>query len=440
MTEAILEFEDEEVVEDEEGLPIEQQRVYADKSDLSIFELLRRQNKGRINLQPDFQRFYVWGDGQIASRLIESILLEIPIPVIYLSEEEDGTYVVIDGQQRLTALSHFLNNDYALRGLEVLTDLNRKYFRDLPQNLQDKLENTTLRVIEIRKQSHPDVRFEIFNRLNSGAVKLNDQELRNSVYRGPYNNLLAELAADADFLSLLGLESHHYRMIDREMVLRFCAFQHSSHLNYKPSMKRFLNNDMRNFRFLDEQEKRKLTQAFRQAVKSSKTVFGARAFRRFKRGDQQNANGEWEEKRVNKALFDIIMYGFSRYPPSQVTPASDAIREELLWLMTRDEDFIQSITVTTDNKPHTEFRFNKWLASMDMLLGFPDSEPRAFSLKLKEDLWRNDPACQICGQRIHLLDDAEVDHIQHYWRGGKTIPSNARLTHRYCNRARGGRE
>lgn len=441
MSEVILEFEeDEEIEEGIEDLAPDQQRVYSDKADLSVYELYRRHRRGRINLQPDFQRFYVWGNGQIASRLVESILLEIPVPVIYLSEEEDGTYVVIDGQQRLTALFNFLDNEYGLRGLEVLTDLNRRRFQDLPDDLQDKLENSTLRVIQIRKQSHPDVRFEIFKRLNSGSVKLNDQELRNCVYRGAYNDLLTELANDADFQQLLGLKEPHNRMRDREMVLRFCAFQHSSHLNYKPSMKRFLNSDMRLYRQLNEVEQRNLTDAFRQAIRLSKTVFGKYAFRRFKPGGEGDVNGVWEERRVNKGLYDIVMYGFARYPAAQIVPAADAVREELIWLMTHDDDFIRAITVTTDNKPHTEIRFNKWLASLESVVGAPSRESRSFSLQLKEELWQQDPTCQICGQRIHLLDDAELDHIEHYWRGGKTIPENARLTHRYCNRARGGRD
>lgn len=432
--------EDEDIDEGLDDLAPDDQRVYSEKADLSIYELHRRHRRGRLKLQPDFQRYYVWGNGKIASSLVESILLEIPVPLIYLSEEDDGSYVVIDGQQRLTALFRFLDNEYALTGLEVLTELNRKRFKDLPADLQSALEDYLLRVVQIQNKSHPDVRFEIFRRLNSGSMKLNDQELRNCVYRGPYNDMLAELAADSDFLSLLGLDAPHYRMRDREMVLRFFAFQHSSHLNYKPSMKRFLNIDMQTHRNLDEAERRQLASSFQQAVKLSKTVFGDNAFRRYKIGDEQNVHGEWEERRVNKGLYDIVMYGFARYPAPQIVPSSDAIREELIWLMTHDYDFIRAITVTTDNKPHTEIRFSKWLTSLESILGVPSDTPRLFSLSFKEQLWKQDPTCRICGQRIHQLDDAEVDHIEHYWRGGKTIPENARLTHRYCNRARGGRD
>jgi 5-methylcytosine-specific restriction endonuclease McrA len=106
--------------------------------------------------------------------------------------------------------------------------------------------------------------------------------------------------------------------------------------------------------------------------------------------------------------------------------------------MTHDNDFIKSITVSTDKREHVNIHFKKWIDSLHEIVGFPRTEPRAYSLNYKKQLYDNNPTCQICGNKIQLLDDAEVDHIDFYWRGGKTIPSNARLVHRYCNRARGG--
>ena len=144
-----LEFEDLEEEQPTEILPKER-RVYSDKPDRSIFELYRQYQKGNLELRPEFQRLQVW-DNTKSSRLIESVLLEVPIPVIYLNENLDSKYSVIDGQQRLNAFIKFLENDLMLKGLTILTELNGKKFQDIPKNLQDKFENATIRIIEIRK-------------------------------------------------------------------------------------------------------------------------------------------------------------------------------------------------------------------------------------------------------------------------------------------------
>jgi hypothetical protein len=241
-----LEFEDQEEEQPIE-IPHKERRVYSDKADRSIFELYRQYQKGSLDLQPGFQRLQVW-DNSKSSRLIESVLLEVPIPVIYLSEESDGKYSVIDGQQRLNAFFKFLGNNLRLSGLTILVELNGKRFQDIPKNLQDKFENATIRIIEIRKESDPDVKFEIFERLNTGSVQLNAQELRNCIYRGRYNELLKELSGNKDFQFLLGLKEPHNRMQDRELILRFFAFYHNTYLKYTPPMKRFLNKEMEKYR------------------------------------------------------------------------------------------------------------------------------------------------------------------------------------------------
>lgn len=224
-----IEISEEEIIEpikEEEtplDLPQEKRRVYSDKNDRSIFELYRRYQRGDLNLDPEFQRNYVWDDKR-ASLLVESVLLEIPIPVIYLAEEIDGRFTIIDGQQRLRSFFRFINNEFKLKNLRVLSDYEGKLFKTLDKDNQIKVEDATLRTIEIRKETNPDVKFEIFERLNVGSVKLNDQELRNCIYRGKYNNLIKELSENKDFLSLLGLDEAQKRMQQREMVLHYLAF------------------------------------------------------------------------------------------------------------------------------------------------------------------------------------------------------------------------
>lgn len=431
----------EETIEEEQPIeiPPEKRRVYADKSDRSIYELFRKFQRGDLVLDPEFQRRYVW-DNKKASLLMESVLLEVPIPVIYLAEEQDGKFTVIDGQQRLRSFFRFLNNEFKLRGLSVLSELNGKYFKDLDKEKQRKIEDTTLRVIEIRKESHPDVKFEIFERLNVGAVKLNDQELRNCIYRGKYNDLIKELAENRDFLFLLGLKEPHKRMYDRELVLHFLAFYNQTYLKYKPPMKQFLNKEMENNINISDEKIKELRHVFKETVSLVKSVFGDKAFRRFIPGNEKDPNGRWEIRKINVGLFEIIMFGFSRYTKNQIIPFSDAIREELLYMMTSDKEFIDSISGSgTTSTAKVTTRFKKWLDALEKIVGTPKTEPRTFSWELKKQLYEQNPVCAICGNKIMTIDDAVIDHIEHYWRGGKTIPSNARLTHRYCNLKRGGK-
>lgn len=142
---------------------------------------------------------------------------------------------------------------------------------------------------------------------------------------------------------------------------------------------------------------------------------------------------------MNRGLFGIVMFGFTKYEKSEIIPKADAIREELLWLMTRNDEFIDSISGSgTDSPAKVELKFEIWLNCLKDLLGTSKKEPRSFSASIKHGLFENNKSCAFCDQQIMSLDDAEVDHIEHYWRGGKTIPSNARLLHRYCNRKRGG--
>jgi hypothetical protein len=437
------EFDFEGKAEEEEQqieIPRNQRRVYADKSDRSIYELFRRFQRGDLILDPEFQRRYVW-DNKKASLLIESVLLEVPIPVIYIAEEDDGKFTVIDGQQRLRSFFRYLNNEFALKGLSVMSELNGKKFKDLDKEYQSKIEDTSLRVIEIRKESHPDVKFEIFERLNVGSVKLTDQELRNCIYRGKYNDLIKELAEERDFLNILGLREPHSRMYDKELVLNFFAFYNQTYLNYKPPMKQFLNKEMENNRNLSEDRLSELKSVFKKCISLVKTVFGDKAFRRFILGDEKDPNGRWEMRKINVGLFQVIMIGFSQYQKENIIPFSDSIREELLHLMTLNDEFIDSISGSgTTSKEKVKKRFKIWLNSLESIVGYGKREPRLFNWELKKQLYEQNPICAICGNKIMLIDDAQLDHVEHYWKGGKTIPSNARLVHSYCNKKRGKKD
>jgi hypothetical protein len=424
-------------------IPEDRRRVKTDKNDLPVETLHTWVTRGKVNPQPDFQRFFVWNNTK-ASRLIESLLLDIPIPVVYMAEEANKTFSVVDGQQRITSICSFINgkypdgHDFKLTNLQVLTELNGQLFRQLSPEQQETILNSIIRTIILLRDSDPDVKFEVFERLNLGAEKLNDQELRNSVYRGPYNDKLAELTKNPHMLKIMGLTAPHYRMIDRQLILRFLAMWRNTHLKYKSPMKQFMNREIERYQRATAAELAEMEKVFTDSIEMAYVVFGKNAFKRFYVGNDRRHDGYWEPNKLNLALWDTVLYTFSYFDRSQIIPIADVIREEFLDLLTTDLQFVEFITSSTDKPDRILYRADKWKHRLDEVV--PDKQPRAFSSALKQALYNRDPTCKICGQKVMDIDDSEVDHIKHYWRGGKTIEDNARLAHRYCNRARGGRE
>jgi hypothetical protein len=373
---------------------------------------------------------------------VESALLGIPIPVIYLSEEADNKEYVIDGQQRLTSFFSFIDGgfpdgtDFRLKGLRVFTELNGNKYDALPDELQDAIRYFKVRIITFKKESDQNLKFEIFERLNTGSVSLNDQELRNCIYRGTFNGLLKELSRDPDFVFLLGLKRQDKRMKDVELVLRFAAFYHHTYLNYKPPMKSFLNWEAEKFRNIGLDEAQELRAAFKNACTILRSMLGKNTFKRFYKGTDKNPAGYWEPQRFNASLYDILMYTFAKEDKNVVYQNLDSIREALIYQMTDNQEFIDAIELSTSSFQAVTKRFDVWRCALQEVIGIGRREPRCFSMKLKKALFDADNTCTICNQSIQDIDDCAIDHIEQYWTGGKTIPENARLTHRYCNWAR----
>lgn len=175
---------------------MELQQVYIDRKDFSISQLAEMLREGDIKIDLDYQRDYIYDNKRVSS-LVESIFMGIPIPVIYLSEEEDYTYEVIDGQQRILSFVKYFNNDFSLKLEEqsTLHELNGKKFKDLDKEVQNKYKKCSLTAIIILKDSK-ELKYDIFERLNQGSVQLKAQEIRNCIYRGSLNNMIKKLVED----------------------------------------------------------------------------------------------------------------------------------------------------------------------------------------------------------------------------------------------------
>ena len=436
---------DEAVADSNEPIEVgdEPMRVIYQLSTPSIQTLYERYKEGELVLAPDFQRHFVWNK-QKASNLIESILLNIPLPLIFTAQFTDKEEVV-DGQQRLTSIFSFMDgflpNGDAFRLSKKLklmaSQIGGKTFSELDKSYQREIKNRGLQVVCISKDSQEDVKFEMFERLNTNITPLNAQELRNCLYRGPYNDFLRNAAQYEDYQYILSKPKFAPRMLDVENVLMFCTFYHSSPDRYNKSLTQNMNQDMRSHRNVSPDDLNELERQFKKSVKLVKHIWGDNAFNIYSI-DPDTKRGEYS-KQFNQGLFQILMYWFTPYEAPQVIPFADLIREELLHLQVHNNEFKGILTGSGTNSPsNVRKKFDICGSTIRGILKYPSHEPRAFSSKLKRSLWEADRTCQICEQEVVTPDDAEVDHITCYWQGGKTIPANARLTHRFCNRSRGG--
>lgn len=191
----------------------------------TVFEILRRIERGDIELNPDFQRQFIWDEVR-QSRLIESVLLGIPLPTFYLDKTSETRIQVVDGLQRLSTLHAFCKaKTLRLRGLEFLTELNGKTFDELSPQMQRTIEDTQPTQIAIEQGTPRNVKFMIFRRINTGGVNLNDQEIRHALFEGPARDFLHDLGQSEAFITATNDMVDSMRMEDRECVLRFLAFR-----------------------------------------------------------------------------------------------------------------------------------------------------------------------------------------------------------------------
>jgi len=237
-------------------LDLQKRTVSYDMYDMSVRQLIDMVESGVVDIAPDYQRHFVWDD-QRESELIESIFLGIPVPSLYMATNSDATWEVVDGVQRLSTLIHFCGSDDArrrierpkkleLNGLRKLDSFNGANFDNLPRSIQLTFTLRPLRVTTLNDKSDKHVRYDLFERLNTGGVKLHAQEIRNCVLGGRFRDIIKELASDENFRSVVALPNNEIREATyEEMILRFFAF-YQSYLDFDHDVESFLTSYMEN--------------------------------------------------------------------------------------------------------------------------------------------------------------------------------------------------
>jgi Protein of unknown function DUF262 len=332
-----------------ESLIASEHRLITHPYDFIIKSLKDQVDDKTLVLADHFQRRRVWDDIK-SSRLIESLLINVPIPVCYFAEAEDGSYTVVDGQQRLTAIYRYISDDFPLRSLQIRTDLNGRKFSELGVVDSRTIRVRSLRCIVILKESDPTIKFDVFDRLNSNSVKLNRQELRNNLYRGKLNDLVKELCENKMFKSMRQVKEVDRRMKDCEMILRFFAFLHKSS-EYQGSLAPFLDSYLQsgqNFSPPEIEHHRKL---FIETISKVNCVFAEKSFRR------HVTTGKLPL--VNKAIYDVIMLYFAHLETTWVAEN----RQELLRAFEKvcsDSKFQGAIDFSTEKTTKIQQRMDLW--------------------------------------------------------------------------------
>jgi hypothetical protein len=282
------------------NIPPEQRRLHTETADLTVSSLHQYMTNGKVEI-PEFQRGYVWTRSQ-ASRLVESLLIQCPIPVIYFSQGQDNKLVVIDGNQRLLSIKLFINDAFELQGLTAYPELNGYTWSALDPRFRDHINNRTIRCITILKDTHPQIKFDVFERLNTGSVKLNAQELRHGLNHGYFMKMVDSLTKNEKWKKASGLRSDK-RMKGAELILRFFALI-NSRASYAKPLSSFLDQYSTAVKNISEIDAQNMEAQFKSVMDRVDRGLGKLAFRVF--DDARRAITPF-----NSALYDAEMIGFA---------------------------------------------------------------------------------------------------------------------------------
>jgi hypothetical protein len=332
-------------------------QIRVSTSAFSLRNILDQIDEGALELAPDFQRGRVWRSSQ-KSLLVESVLLQIPLPAFYFAEDADGAFHVIDGLQRLSTLYAFVrgtDSGFALSGLEYLDGMEGRRFADLPVQWQRRINNTQLIVSVIDPTTPPDVMYDIFKRINTGGTPLNAQEIRHCMSRPRSRDILKRMTHTRAFAKATNGLTDHIRMNDREMALRFAAFWLQGLPAYleQPMMENFL---MEATRMLDDPRRvpdpkvKKLETTFEKAMRNVYLLFGEHAFRKWPLGTKHRSP-------INRALFETWSIAVADFTSEDLRIRREAIVSVARKRMLEDILYLNSITSSTADRNRVSYRF-----------------------------------------------------------------------------------
>ena len=324
----------------------------------TIHDVTRRIDQGSYVMNPDFQRDFIWREDK-QSRLIESVIMRIPLPVFYMAEDDEGRLVVVDGLQRLSTFSRFMRNELRLN-LPDRHELHLKKFSDLASKLQNRVEDCNLIFYIIDAKVPERARLDIFERVNSGEA-LTRQQMRNSLFMGCGTSFLKTESRTDIFIKATGGSLNQKRMRDREFVNRFCAFQLLDIDEYRGDMDAVLANCLRRMNRMDDTQLSRLSTEFRRGLTNNLMLFHRHAFR--KHEPEQVRRGV-----LNASFWDVMSTGLSRHAQDTVEEHSERLREKVFRLLA-NERFNSAITYGPNDAKQVRTRFHLAQEVFEEVLG-----------------------------------------------------------------------
>ena len=332
--------------------PFNPEQIKIRTAPILVEQLISRIKHREIDLAPDFQRQAgIWNDER-KSRLIESLLLRIPLPVFYVAADESEKWSVVDGIQRMTTIYDYVTGKFPLKRLEYLTKLNECTHDELRRPLQRRISETQLIVNVIESGTSPDVLFNVFRRINTGGMTLNGQEIRHALNPGPVRDYLKKLAESNEFKKATDGSINPKRMADRECVLRFLAFYITPWEDYSSSdLNGYLVRTMQEVNDMSECERDNFAADFRRAMLAAFDIFGENAFRKPSNGRRSP---------INKGIFEAWSIQLAHCLPEQISTLvgrRDDVQCRFKKLMTEDGDFLEAISYATGSPQNVQKRF-----------------------------------------------------------------------------------
>ena len=359
--------ENENQLQKEEN-PFNPEQIKVNAKQFSIKLVTDMIGTGDIDISPDFQRHFVWNSSQ-RSRLIESLLLRIPLPNFYLAEDEEGRLTVVDGLQRLSTIRDFVNNKFPLRDLEYLEEgVRGRYYQDegnkkgIDKKYFRWFNMTQLSVNVIDPSSPPKVKYDIFKRINTGGRALNNQEIRNCLSSQKVRTLLTNMVSLEEFKSATGESLKPKRMADQEMALRFIMFydayqkDNTLHDSYDGYMESSLDATIENYKNITEEESERIISRFSRAMRNAEWLFGGKyAFRKINTDDlQENAYRQL----LNKALFEAWSVLLADMSPDDIRNHSKGfLSSKFAKLLESDKDLMYYLSYGTNGKANMVYIF-----------------------------------------------------------------------------------
>jgi hypothetical protein len=341
-------LDDRPALEEPSAYPLDHLMVRSETR--TVAEVIKRIETGRYIMDPDFQRDFVWLPEK-QSKLIESCVMRIPLPVLYVAEAQDGRVAVVDGLQRLSTFRRFLANELKLTGLGKDHPLNGKTFEALPIHLQERIEDTQLTLYILDKGAPEVARLDIFERVNGGEP-LTRQQMRNAIYNGQATRWLADMAKTVEFRQATAGTLNPKTMRDREAINRFAAFRLLGYEAYNNGdMDEFLGEALKQMNRMPPGQIDALSSEFVRSMQISYDLFGRHAFRKSLRDGEGAARSI-----INIALFDTMSVLLAKFVPEDAR----ALKEEIVNAVTqllRNVDFEYSITNSTNSTARVWTRF-----------------------------------------------------------------------------------